>query len=196
MGQISGQGNFTHIRQGSFFAVSIWQGVESKAQYTMHTCEIFVRTWVILRIYWRNPTFCGKVENPVQLNDGGQGQRRWSWHWIERGCKRISTVQLWDKNAYILYHTHGDHRSKCDWYGLDIVYKSSFKQYNSLSDFNKRRMKNFVIWHWLQSSSMIMLHNETSDKVIGDLRRHPEFADQFFIINATWAPEPFSLDSS
>ena len=30
MGQISGQGNFTHIRQGSFFAVCIWQGVEFK----------------------------------------------------------------------------------------------------------------------------------------------------------------------
>ena len=30
MGQISGQGNFTHIRQGSFFAVCIWQGAEFK----------------------------------------------------------------------------------------------------------------------------------------------------------------------
>ena len=37
----------------------------------MHTCEIFVRIWLILGIYQRNPTFVGKVENPVQLNDGG-----------------------------------------------------------------------------------------------------------------------------
>ena len=114
--------------------------------YTMHTCEIFVRIWVILRIYWRNPSFCGKVENPVQLNDGGQGRRRWSWQWIAGAAKHFSTVQLWDKNASRSCIIHMRTGSKVE---IWLVWKLCIKTFSSNLTLRRALMKEewTILWY-------------------------------------------------
>ena len=65
-----------------------------------------------------------------------------------------------------MYHTHENGVKSWNKIGMEILYKNIFKQSDSSSDFNERRMNNSVIWHWLELNSMKMLHYETRSLVI------------------------------